>query len=276
MSRQFWSHLVREGLTGSPKDFITPVPHVSFVTGEDGRAYMRARHEALAREPLFAGLEYTEDAADALAEWLPLVMAGRDPAQVVAATRSIAGTDVNFGALTRLLFDDAADRGVARALQTSGCADLTREHRRPLDGRGAATPSPATRRTVRTRFVFVGAGGGALPLLQRAGHPGDPRLRRLPGQRQVPAHHLPRARQPAPGQGLRPGRRRRPAHVGAAPGPAADRRRRTRCCSARTPASRRSSSRPARLCDLPAVGPRHNLGSMLGVAQAPTSRSRTT
>ena len=80
VSRQFWSHLVREGLTGSPKEFITPVPHVGFVTGEDGRAYMRARYEALAREPLFAGLEHAEG-QEALAEWLPLMMAGRDPAR---------------------------------------------------------------------------------------------------------------------------------------------------------------------------------------------------
>ena len=111
VSRQFWSHLVREGMTGSPKEFITPVPHVSFVTGEDGRAYMRARHEALAAEPLFAGLEYADDPAR-LAEWIPLMMDGRDPRQVVAATRSVAGTDVNFGTLTRLMLDDAGDRGV--------------------------------------------------------------------------------------------------------------------------------------------------------------------
>ena len=78
VSRQFWSHLVRAGLTGSPKEFITPVPHVSFVTGEDGRAYMRARHRALATQPLFEGLEYSDDTTE-LAEWIPLMMAGRDP-----------------------------------------------------------------------------------------------------------------------------------------------------------------------------------------------------
>src|SRR5215211_1979867 len=87
VSRQFWSHLVRDGMTGSPKEFITPVPHLSFVTGEEGRAYMRARHTALAAQPLFDGLEYTENPAD-LAEWLPLMMAGRDPRQVIAATHS--------------------------------------------------------------------------------------------------------------------------------------------------------------------------------------------
>jgi malate dehydrogenase (quinone) len=165
VSRQFWSHLVREGLTGAPKEFITPVPHVSFVTGEDGRAYMRARHRALAAQPLFDGLTYTDDPAE-LAEWMPLMMAGRDPRQVVAATRSAAGTDVNFGALTRMLFDDAADRGVA-----VHCNQRVQRLSRDTDGRWVVTVRDTVtgeRRRVRTRFVFVGAGGGALPLLQRA------------------------------------------------------------------------------------------------------------
>ena len=168
VSRQFWSHLVREGLTGSPKEFITPVPHVGFVTGEGGRAYMRARHEALARQPLFAGLEYTEN-PDELAEWLPLVMAGRVPRQMVAATRSEAGTDVNFGALSRMLFDDAAERGVA-----VHCNQRVRDLTRDTDGRWIVDVQDTVtgeRRSVRTRFVFVGAGGGALPLLQRSGIP---------------------------------------------------------------------------------------------------------
>jgi malate dehydrogenase (quinone) len=168
VSRQFWSHLVREGMTGSPKEFITPVPHVSFVTGEAGRSYMRARHTALAAHPLFDGLEYTED-ADVLASWLPLMMAGRDPQQVAAATRSVAGTDVNFGALTRMMIDEARDRGVA-----VHCNQRVQDLDRDTDGRWIVTVKDTVtgeRRTVRTRFVFVGAGGGALPLLQRAGIP---------------------------------------------------------------------------------------------------------
>lgn len=168
VSRQFWSHLVREGLTGSPKDFITPVPHVGFVTGEDGRDYMRARYEALAGEPLFAGLEYAAG-QEALAEWLPLMMAGRRPEEMVAATRSIAGTDVNFGSLTRLMIDSAADRGVH-----VHCNSRVQRLTRGTDGRWQVdvrdTVSGA-RRSVRTRFVFVGAGGGALSLLQGAGIP---------------------------------------------------------------------------------------------------------
>src|SRR3954467_9675131 len=177
VSRQFWSHLVREGMTGSPKEFITPVPHVSFVTGEDGRAYMRNRFEALARQPLFAGLEHAEG-QDELAEWVPLMMDGRDPRQVVAGTRSVAGTDVNFGALTRLMFEDAERRDVPVHTHQR-VHDLRREtdgRWRRAAGRGARAgpgpgpPAPAAAAGgagPRPFFFCAGGGGGALPLLQR-------------------------------------------------------------------------------------------------------------
>ncbi len=168
VSRQFWSHLVRSGLTGSPKEFITPVPHVSFVTGETGRAYMRTRHGAMSAQPVFEGLEYTDDPG-VMAEWLPLMMAGRPADQVVAATRSAAGTDVDFGSLTRLLFDAAEERGV-HVHVGQRVTDVERRD----DGRWTVTVRDTVsgeERTVRTRFLFVGAGGGALPLLQKAAIP---------------------------------------------------------------------------------------------------------
>ncbi|MDP5181290.1 malate:quinone oxidoreductase [Blastococcus sp. BMG 814] len=168
VSRQFWSHLVRAGMTGSPKDFISPVPHLSFVSGEQGRTYMRNRYTALSAQPLFEGMEYTESQAE-MAEWLPLMMEGRDPEEIVAATRSVAGTDVNFGALTRLMLDDAATRGVNVHVNQRVDA-LEKES----DGRWKVTvrdTRSGDRVTMRTRFVFVGAGGGALPLLQQAGIP---------------------------------------------------------------------------------------------------------
>jgi malate dehydrogenase (quinone) len=168
VSRQLWSYLVRSGLTGSPKDFIAPVPHVSFVTGEQGRSYMRARHAALAGSPLFEGLEYAQTQDD-LAAWVPLMMEGRPADEVVAATRSMSGTDVNFGKLTRLLMDLAVTRGAQVHTNTR-----VRRIRRDTDGRWVLSVqdkvSGATR-TVRAGFVFVGAGGGALPLLQSTGIP---------------------------------------------------------------------------------------------------------
>ena len=168
VSRQFWSHLVRTGLTDSPKTFITSVPHISFVSGADGHAYMRNRYEALAPQPLFAGLEYSDDRSQ-LTDWVPLMMAERNGKEPVAATRSLAGTDVNFGALTRLMLDNAVRRGVALHLE-----HRVLKVRRDRNGRWATTVrdlATGRRRTVRSRFLFVGAGGGALPLLQSAGIP---------------------------------------------------------------------------------------------------------
>ncbi|MGY1747919.1 malate:quinone oxidoreductase [Modestobacter sp. SYSU DS0511] len=168
VSRQFWSHLVRTGLTDSPKTFITSVPHISFVTGTDGHRYMRNRYEALAPQPLFAGLEFSDDPAE-LDSWVPLMMKQRSPGEVVAATRSLAGTDVNFGALTRLLIESGVSRGVQLHLQ-----HRVQRVRRDSAGRWATTVkdlSTGRKRTVRSRFLFVGAGGGALPLLQSAGIP---------------------------------------------------------------------------------------------------------
>ncbi|MGQ7350000.1 malate:quinone oxidoreductase [Quadrisphaera oryzae] len=166
VSRQLWSSLVRAGLTDDPKTFITSVPHVSFVTGTDGQRYMRARYEALKAQPLFSELEHTADPSE-LAEWVPLVVAGRDPAQPVAATRSLAGTDVNFGALTGLLLDAAQRRGVHVATGTR----VTGLKRTPSGRWQVQVQDVATghRSALVTRFVFVGAGGGALPLLQHSG-----------------------------------------------------------------------------------------------------------
>ncbi len=166
VSRQFWSSLVRAGLTPSPRDFITSVPHISFVTGEKGQRYMRARHEALSAQPLFSDLELTTD-PDELARWVPLVQAGRDPSQPVAATRSLSGTDVNFGALTGLLVEAAQRRGVHVATGTR-----VQGLQRTPGGRWRVVVSDAAtghRSALSARFVFVGAGGGALPLLQSTG-----------------------------------------------------------------------------------------------------------
>ncbi|NKX54638.1 malate:quinone oxidoreductase [Arthrobacter mobilis] len=168
ISRQFWSHMVTSGYLGSPKEFINPIPHMSFVWGDAHADYLRRRYEAFKAEPVFEQIEFTEDPAR-LAEWAPLVMAGRDPQQRVAASRVAGGTDVDFGALSRKLAGYLAGSG----------ADINFGHRvtdvaRGTDGRWELTikdRATGQKKSVRARFVFVGAGGGALHLLQRSGIP---------------------------------------------------------------------------------------------------------
>ncbi len=168
LSRQFWAHLVDESLIGSPKGFINTVPHMSFVIGEAHRKFLKARHEALQPNPVFSSMEYSEDHGQ-IAKWAPLVMKGRDPQQVVAATRAAEGTDVDFGALTRELIGYMGRNDVEINYGTH-VTDVSRASEGGWDV-ALKHPSSGERGKIKAKFVFVGSGGGALHLLQKSGIP---------------------------------------------------------------------------------------------------------
>lgn len=168
VSRQYWSSLVEAGDLPEPSGFINTVPHMTFVRGADNVDFLRRRYELLKAEPLFATMEYTEGPA-VIFDWAPSLMVGRDKAEKVAATRVEGGTDVDFGALTRKLVQGLIDRGAVVRLGTE-VVDL----RQQRDGvwqlatRVVSGPDAGRKNVTRARFVFVGAGGGALPLLQKS------------------------------------------------------------------------------------------------------------
>ncbi|MEV6768675.1 malate dehydrogenase (quinone) [Nocardia sp. NPDC051030] len=165
LSRQFWSALVEDGDLTDPAAFVNPAPHMDVVFGDRDVAYLRRRYETLRSLPLFSAMNYTED-PDVIAEWAPLLMAGRDRTEPMAATRYEAGTDIDFGSLTGSLVKTMTDAG-AQVLLGREVTGL----RRDPDGLWTVTVrdrNTKRRFTVRSRFVFVGAGGYALKLLQKA------------------------------------------------------------------------------------------------------------
>ncbi|MCQ4346829.1 malate dehydrogenase (quinone) [Pseudomonas stutzeri] len=168
VSRQLWAYLVEQGYFKSPKDFINPVPHMSFVRGEKGVAFLRKRYEAMKAHHCFSDdLEYTEDRS-VIGEWAPLLMQGRTGDEPLAATRAMGGTDVNFGALTRKLLQHLEQSEGCKVLYRQKVADV----RRDADGRWRLSVDDQARggsREVTARFVFLGAGGAALTLLQKSG-----------------------------------------------------------------------------------------------------------
>ncbi|TXK18470.1 malate dehydrogenase (quinone) [Homoserinibacter sp. GY 40078] len=166
VSRQYWSHLVQEGLLPEPDKFINPVPHLSFVWGADNVEYLRKRYEALKDHPLFPGIEFTEDAR-VIRSWAPLLIPGRSKKQPIAATRIVGGSDVDFGSLTTHLVEGLVERGATlrterRVTGLKRLADGTWRVR----GRHTVGNTPFE---LHARFVFVGAGGAALGLLQKSG-----------------------------------------------------------------------------------------------------------
>jgi len=167
-SRQFWSTLVEQGVLDEPSTFINSTPHMTFVRGEKDVAYLKKRYESLKQEPLFAGIEYSEDSR-VINQWTPLLMQKRRKGEPFAATRVPAGTDVDFGALTRQLFAHLADGGADVRTNTE-----VRSLKRQPDGSWRVKYRRSIGRTpgeVRAKFVFVGAGGWALKLLQSSGIP---------------------------------------------------------------------------------------------------------
>lgn len=167
-SRQFWASLVEQGVLNAPTTFINTAPHMTFVRGEKDVEYLRKRYEVLKHEPLFAGIEFSDDSR-VINKWAPLLMQKRRKGEPFAATRVPAGTDVDFGALTHQLFDGLKDRGVEVVTDRE-----VRRLKKQSDGTWTLTWRNTIGRTpgsINAKFVFVGAGGWALKLLQRSGIP---------------------------------------------------------------------------------------------------------
>ena len=169
LSRQLWSYLVRKRAIADPQSFIHPVPHMSFVHGPENVAFLKKRFAAMSAHHCWYGMEYTEDKKK-LSEWVPLVMEGRAADEQVAATRIITGADVDYGSLTRTLVRYLAGMPGFAVHYSHRVTHLRREPggRWRIDMKNER--SGETRSTT-AKFVYLGAGGGALLLLEKSGIP---------------------------------------------------------------------------------------------------------
>jgi len=169
LSRQLWAYLVGKGAIPDPRAFIHPCPHMSFVWGQANVEFLRARFKAMAANHCYHGMEYSEDRTQ-ISNWAPLITEGRDPAQPIAATRIVTGADVDYGALTHLLVAHLAAQPGFSVHYKQRVTALDRA----ADGRWRVTIEDVEQRktqSISAKFVFIGAGGGALLLLQKANIP---------------------------------------------------------------------------------------------------------
>lgn len=169
VSKQFWAYLANKGTFDDTRAFINPVPHLSFVQGEKDASFLKKRHELLSQHHAFSDMQYSED-KQTIAEWIPLLMPGRkNTDERIAVTRIEHGTDVNFGALTTRLLQHFDRQDGTRVSYNEKVTDLQRS----ANGWSISLKNQKNGqvRKVQARFVFLGAGGGALPLLQKSGIP---------------------------------------------------------------------------------------------------------
>ena len=168
VSMQFWSYLVKSKLIQNPQDFIRQLPHMSLVQGGQNVTFLKNRFEAMSNNPLFQGMEFSDD-PEKLIEWIPLIMEGRNMNEPIAATKVDSGTDVNFGALTRMLFDHLESKHVDIKYN-----QIVSDIKRTSDGLWELKVRNLFSGTVKrhtAKFVFIGGGGGSLHLLQKSGIP---------------------------------------------------------------------------------------------------------
>ncbi len=164
-SKQFWSYAVASGMAENPREFINPVPHLSFVHGSEQVDFLKARYTGMAAHHFFRSMEYSTDRAT-IGRWAPLLVEGRAE-MPIAATKMDAGTDVNFGNISAKLF--------AWLARQEGCGIASNHRVVDLKKAGAgwdvSIKDLATNeiRHNKAKFVFVGAGGGSLHLLQKSG-----------------------------------------------------------------------------------------------------------
>ena len=168
VSKQFWAYLVNKNLISNPEDFIMPLPHMSMVQGEENVQFLKRRYEAMKQSPLFQDMEFSEN-PETLEKWMPLVMKNRPASDRIAATKVDAGTDVNFGALTRMLFKHLQNQDVQVDYKHS-----VKGLKRTAEGLWEVKVHDRLSNKMeyhKAKFVFLGAGGGSLELLQKSGIP---------------------------------------------------------------------------------------------------------
>ena len=169
ISKQFWSYLVQQDGFIAPHHFINSVPHCSIVYNQDDVIYLKKRYEALKACFLFNKMEFTENEEE-LKIWFPLIMQDRADTKNIAATKNDIGTDVNFGALTHGIFNFLSKKHGISIQLNHQVNDITL-----LDNKkwllDIEDETNEVDFNVEAKFVFIGAGGGALRLLEKSDIP---------------------------------------------------------------------------------------------------------
>ena len=163
ISKQFWSYLISKNYIDEPKEFINSCPHMSLVFGEKDAKYLKKRQETMVTSHLFKGMKFSEN-HDQLREWIPLIMKNRGKDEILAATKMELGTDVNFGSLTRKMGRFLAEDSLVDVFLYHDVKDLDLEKDGTWEMK-VKNRMTGRKKKVTAKFVFIGAGGYALPLL---------------------------------------------------------------------------------------------------------------
>ncbi|MCH4551166.1 malate dehydrogenase (quinone) [Aestuariibaculum lutulentum] len=162
----FWKDCAEKGYIKNLSKCINEVPHISFVEGEKNVEFLEKRWYALKEVPHFRDMQFSKEINE-IKEWIPLMMEGRDEKEIVAATYFEKGYDVNFGEIADQLFNFLGKQDNVELVNNSNVYNLqqTDNKRWLISVKGQ---NVGKHWKIVTNYVFIGAGGGALPLLEKS------------------------------------------------------------------------------------------------------------
>lgn len=169
ISKQFWAFLVENKMIDSTVPFINDIDHMSFVWGKENVDYLKKRHAAMTQYEIFKDMKFSSEHEE-IKTWIPLMMEGRDANQDVGATRMEIGTDVNFGALTRGMIEYLENLDQVNLYLGHQIEDFKRLENDRWQIEVQNLNNETTREVV-SDFVFIGAGGASIPLLEKTDIP---------------------------------------------------------------------------------------------------------
>lgn len=165
ISRQFWAYLIYKKILNHPKSFINNVPHMSFVWGENNIYFLKKRFKALQKNILFQGMIYSEDPQQ-IYKWAPLLIRGRNKSQKIAATFMKMGTDVNFGEITQQLLTALQKSPNFQLYLKHEVTHIKHQNDKTWNVNIIDLLNYKKQKYINTRYMFIGAGGKSLSLLQ--------------------------------------------------------------------------------------------------------------
>jgi len=168
ISKQFWAYLVESGKLSTSESFISSIPHMSLVWGDENVEFLKKRHVAMIEHALFKDMEISLDPAQ-ISQWIPLMMDGRKNESAIAATRMQTGTDVNFGKLTSSMLNHVTNTPHSELLLCHNVNELNQDAE---TGEWKLEVENLETNEVKTVFadhVFIGAGGASITLLEKSG-----------------------------------------------------------------------------------------------------------
>ena len=162
-SMSLWASLYEAGKIDIKK-FLKFIPHISFVSGQDNISFLKKRFQKMTENPEFIDMEFSTS-FDEISSWAPLITKDRNPSTQIAATRIGRGTDINFEALTKEYLSLVSLNKNVEIRYKTELVDLKKIDKKQWE---LEISSEGRKTSIRTGYVFLGAGGKTINYLQKS------------------------------------------------------------------------------------------------------------